>query len=252
MDILNTSATTKFYKITNEKENHFGFQYYDGLNILKEEFNDDPSDQCCGGGLYFADLAHIFHFLDYGVHVREVILPIGTPNFQMVKCGKKYRANMLILGKRYDLNKIETYKMLLDQGADIHAGNDYALRWNVENSQWHIVKYLIEAGANIHIGNDNILTICVRMGNIDMVKYLIEHGANVHAMNDYALYIAAKQGHLKIIKYLVENGANLNVIESINFKMDTSMEDVEIIRYLIEQKTKSDRQKIDQRKINNK
>ena len=42
-----------YFKITNAKENHHGFQYVDGLNVLIEEFNDDPNDSCCAGGLYF-------------------------------------------------------------------------------------------------------------------------------------------------------------------------------------------------------
>ena len=45
-----------YYKITNASENHHGFQYQDGLNELQEEFNDNPDDHCCAGGLYFTDL----------------------------------------------------------------------------------------------------------------------------------------------------------------------------------------------------
>lgn len=37
-----------YYKITNAKENHHGFQYHDGLNILTEPFVVTGS--CVGGG----------------------------------------------------------------------------------------------------------------------------------------------------------------------------------------------------------
>ena len=43
-----------YYKITNAKENHHGFQYRTGLNILQEKFNDSP-EKCGAGGLYFSN-----------------------------------------------------------------------------------------------------------------------------------------------------------------------------------------------------
>ena len=55
-----------YFKITNAEENHHGFQYADGLNILIEKFNDDPNQSCCAGGFYFTDAANIFKFLSYG------------------------------------------------------------------------------------------------------------------------------------------------------------------------------------------
>jgi len=32
-----------YFKITTKEENHHGFQYYDGLNVLKEKFNTSKS-----------------------------------------------------------------------------------------------------------------------------------------------------------------------------------------------------------------
>jgi len=42
-----------YFKITNAEEKHHKFQYYDGLNTLKDEFNDNPKDSCVASGLYF-------------------------------------------------------------------------------------------------------------------------------------------------------------------------------------------------------
>ena len=42
-----------YYKITNETENHYGYQYKDGLNVLEEPFNEKPV--CRKGGLYFTE-----------------------------------------------------------------------------------------------------------------------------------------------------------------------------------------------------
>ena len=71
-----------YFKITNKEENHHEFQYVDGLNVLKEEFNNDPNDSCCAGGLYFTDAANIFEFIDYGVYLREISLPVDNPDFK--------------------------------------------------------------------------------------------------------------------------------------------------------------------------
>ena len=32
-----------YFKITNKEENHNGFQYKDGLNVLEGEFNNDSN-----------------------------------------------------------------------------------------------------------------------------------------------------------------------------------------------------------------
>ena len=42
-----------YFKITNSEENHYGYQYHDGLNELKEEFNDDPNASCVMGGFLY-------------------------------------------------------------------------------------------------------------------------------------------------------------------------------------------------------
>ena len=44
-----------YFKITNAEENHHGFQYVDGLNILKDEFNNDPNQSCCKSKPWFAE-----------------------------------------------------------------------------------------------------------------------------------------------------------------------------------------------------
>ena len=111
-----------YFKITNAAENHNGFQYSDGLNVLKEKFNDNPDDSCCKGGFYFTNAENIFKFLNYGIYLREVTLPTDNPDFRMIKDKEddKWRANMIILGKRYDLSSVDTFKYLIGCGADIH------------------------------------------------------------------------------------------------------------------------------------
>ena len=146
-----------YVKITNAKENHNGFQYVDGLNILQEKFNDDPNQSCCKGGFYITDVTHIFEFLDYGIYLREITLPEDDINFKIIKDpnGNKWRTNMIILGKRVDLFNVDTFKYLIEHGADIHIQNDYVLRYSARRGYFDIVKFLVEAGANIHVDKDN-------------------------------------------------------------------------------------------------
>ena len=215
-----------YFKITNAEENHHGFQYMDGLNVLIEEFNDDPNQSCCAGGLYFTDVANIFNFLSYGIYLREVILPTKNANFKMIKDkdkdNNKWRANMIILGKRFNLCSIDTFEYLIEKGANIHANNDYVFRWSAENGHLDVVKYLIEKGADVHADNDCALRWSAENGHLDVVKYLIEKDANVHVDNDYALRWSAENGHLDVVKYLIENGANIHADN--DYALDLSAE----------------------------
>jgi len=96
----------RYFKITNYEECHYGYQYHDGLNILKEPFDANPDHSCCKGGLYFTSERYVHKFYDYGCWVREVFLPTDNPNFRCIADprGCKWRSNMIILGKRYKLN----------------------------------------------------------------------------------------------------------------------------------------------------
>src|SRR5260221_13200643 len=107
---------TVYYKITNKEENHNGYQYQNGLNILDKPFEKIGS--CVEGGLYFTDIVNIFKFLAYGCFLREITL---SSKSQWVRDpdGDKFRADMIILGTRYELANPETFKMLIEKGANI-------------------------------------------------------------------------------------------------------------------------------------
>ncbi|AGF84903.1 repeat protein [Moumouvirus goulette] len=154
-----------YFKITNEEECHHGFQYVNGLNILKGEFNNDPEDLCVSGRLYFTKPKYICKYLDFGIYLREVFLPTDNQDFKMIKDpeGDKYGANMIIFGERRDLRDVETWKYMVSMGVDIRAYNDFALKWACNNVYFEIVKYLMENGANIH-AYSNLTIICATFG----------------------------------------------------------------------------------------
>jgi hypothetical protein len=102
MSHLDFFRNKTFYKITNALENHHGFQYVNGLNVLEEEFSEIGS--CVPGGLYFTDEENIEAFSDYGIFRRDITCPVDNHNFKVVLDStytpRKWRANMLHLGKR--------------------------------------------------------------------------------------------------------------------------------------------------------
>ena len=71
--------------------------------------------------------------------------------------------------------------------------SDAALTRAVLFERRDIVKYLIENGANVHAENDYALRWTARAGHFDLVRLLVAKGANIHAENDYALLWAVEK-----------------------------------------------------------
>ena len=236
-----------YYKITNEKECHNGYQYVDGLNILDKPFD---SDGCCvEGGLYFTTIEHIFNFLDYGCHLREITLP---ENCQWVQdlTKNKYRADKIILGKKYNLSDPLTFQLLIERGANIHApdvvvqwaslnninvhmGYNCVLVWAFRNCHLEIVKWLMKNGIDICVGGVYALRLASDSGHLEVVKYLVENGVDIHSENNCALQLASENGHLEVVKYLVEKGANIHANDNYASRLASENGHLEVAKYLV-------------------
>ena len=101
-------------------------------------------------------------------------------------------------------------KTMIENGANIHAGDDYALRWAAENGRLKVLKFLVERGANIHARNDYALRWVARNGHLKVVEFLVEKGANIHAENDCARQWAAMDGFLKVVEFLEKAAKRIN------------------------------------------
>ncbi len=156
------------FKITNENECHNGFQYHDGLNILKEKFATQGS--CCAGGLYFTDIDNIKDYYSYGCYLREVYLPKDRPDFQMCKDRSegKWRANMIILGTRRNLRDPSTQQFLIDKMIECGSYSSLLKHGLTEKEIFSI----IDTSANIHI--DNAVDFCIRYGNDFLLEKLFD------------------------------------------------------------------------------
>ena len=161
----------KLYKILNDEENHNDFQYQEGLNVDTQPFY--PEGSCETGGLYFSDVENIFEFLNYGPYIREVTIPPRVPVYKDPD-GNKYKAHKIILGSRREWKNC--LADLIDEGADVHAGSDAALR---------------------NASSD---------GHVEVVELLLDRGADVHACNDAALRYASSNGHVEVVKILNATG----------------------------------------------
>jgi hypothetical protein len=133
-----------YYKITNEKEIHNGLQYQTGINSDPVSFN--PSGDCQKGGIYFAR-EDILAFLNYGTYIRKVTIPSDAKIYKNPGFPKKFKADKVILGRKRKIS-FRLIKKLVQEGADIHADNDCALRFASESGHFDIVKYLVEKGAS--------------------------------------------------------------------------------------------------------
>ncbi|AVL94420.1 ankyrin repeat protein [Moumouvirus australiensis] len=224
-----------YFKITNKEECHHGFQYVDGLNILKGEFNNNPNDSCVSGRLYFSDAKNICKFLGHGIYLREITLPINNPGFQMIKDpeGDKYGANMIILGKRRDLRDPETWKYMILIGVNIRSKNDFAVQWASGIGYLEVVKYLVSIGVDIRSEDDYALKLALVNGHLEVVKYLVSMGADIRSENDFAVRWASAIGHLKVVKYLVSMGADIRAKNDYAVRWASRKGHIEVVKYLV-------------------
>jgi len=137
-----------YYKVTKENEIHHDYQYKDGLNILKEEFNDNPKASCVPGGFYFTDYENLAKFFAYGIWIREVTIPEDA---RVVKDpeGDKWRTDKIIFGKKYHIKKDfdkwfdpEKYNWKDSHFLAIYCSEHFDKWFDPEKYNWNYSEYL--------------------------------------------------------------------------------------------------------------
>lgn len=88
-----------FYRVNNENEHHHDHQYKTGFNFLKGKFSTEGD--CVEGGFYYTTLKYLHIYKNIGTCIREIRIP---KNANIVKLKYKYRADKIILGKKYNKN----------------------------------------------------------------------------------------------------------------------------------------------------
>lgn len=100
---------------------------------------------------------------------------------------------------------IQVVNFLLDYG--MKSAFDRSLCVAANEGHTEIVKVLLDNGANIHVGDDNPLFRACSNGKFNTVKLLLEKGADLHAKKECCLYTACMGGHYEIAEFLLEKGA---------------------------------------------
>ena len=114
--------------------------------------------------------------------------------------------------KEGNLKEVER---LLQKGADVHAYDDYALRWASNNGHLEVVRLLLQNGADVHAKNDYALRWASYNGHLEVVKLLLQNGADVHVDNDFVFRWASRNGHLEVVKLIEEYIKDPTVIGSV-------------------------------------
>ncbi|AGC01705.1 ankyrin repeat protein [Acanthamoeba polyphaga moumouvirus] len=228
-----------FYKITNAKETHYGFKYEDGLNIMldtfiKQDVKGKTKISCLHNGLYFTNIQNILRYINHGIFLRKIELPLDDPGFIMERdpIESKWRSNMIILTDKYDLRNTETFDMLIELGADIHIDNDLPLRWATRNGFYNIVEYLLNHGSDPQVLDNEPLILACENGFLDIVKLLVSKGSNICARENNPIRAATRQNHYQIVKYLIDCGADYTSLDNFCLRTASYFKYTEIENYL--------------------
>ena len=138
------------------------------------------------------------------------------------------RPKITSLIEAVERNYVKGVKESLDDGADLHTYDDYALRWASKNGNAEVVSLLLNVGANVHARDDYALRWASEKGHVEVVSLLLDDGANVHANDDCALRWASEQGHAEVVSLLLNVGANVNVDDDYVLRLASYNEDVEV------------------------
>ena len=193
-----------YFKITNSEEIHNGFVYTDGLNVLLEPFNNDPNESCVAGGFYFTTLEYINKFYSYGVNLREVFLPTDDPEFKMIKDpqGDKWRANKIILGKKYSLYDPKTYELGLDMTRNNKIIDLASKHGNIEFLEWW-KKSALELKYSI-----DSMDLASRNGHVNVLEWWHKSGLELKYSTD-TMDSASRNGHVNVLEWWHKSGLEL-------------------------------------------
>ena len=223
--------TAVYYKVLNNNENHNGYQYKEGLNVLNDEFDDNPNHHCVQGGLYYVAKENICNHLYMGDHIREVTPPADA---RVVKDGNMYRADKIILEKRIEYHSDEIMGSVLDTEKQQLFDSIYGVITNVDDWEQLIARYpeLVDnkytekaidlASENGHEKmvawwfaqpaeiekkyTENAIDWASARGHEKMVAWWLAQPAEIEKKySDWAIDWASRNGHEKILKMIQES-----------------------------------------------
>jgi ankyrin repeat protein len=145
---------------------------------------------------------------------------VGNPKYskQLLASGADLTRVPNILLRAVQTKKIDSVRLLLEHGADVHCRDtesNFALHEATKMNQVDIAELLASRGADPNMacsgswaGWTPLMQAC-RIGSMDMVKLLMKHKADVNAMTKDSrtpIDIAAAEGHDEILVLLLDGG----------------------------------------------
>lgn len=108
---------------------------------------------------------------------------------------------------QYCIGDMKAVKYFIDNGADIHTHNEYALKITCKKNYFDLFNFLVERGANIYVDNNSPIKIACKEGNVRIVKYLQKMNVNID--NNSLLKIAISKNNYHLVSYLLEKNDNV-------------------------------------------
>ncbi|KAI8614218.1 ankyrin repeat-containing domain protein [Chytriomyces sp. MP71] len=107
---------------------------------------------------------------------------------------------------------LDAVRLLLAHGADPRARGGIAGLWAAEYGHTAVVRLFVEQGGmDVHAQEEYGLRWAVARGQVETVEYLCTVGAMVDAMGGFALRHAVQMGHDQIVDILLRYGADVSI-----------------------------------------
>ena len=184
----------KFVKLTNESENHNGYQFQTGLNVDTVEFN--PKGSCQPGGIYFCELGKLSKWLEYYyqkmVYGRSVSIPEDAEVYEEED---KWKADRLVLGEREEIGELGVWD---DEKYCLEAvkENGSALKYVKDQTEEMCMKAVRENGYALQFVKNQTENVC--MEAVRQNGYALEYVRD----QTEAICMAAVKGNGYALEYV--------------------------------------------------
>ena len=198
----------QYIKLLRKDLTHHGYTWKpDSINFLPENvpFNNE---ECVEGGLYVCEIKHFFEWIHLYADMTCVSYASIPEEAEKQVFSTKVKASSVVLhGPLISLK--DFIPLSVKAGADVHAKDDYALRWASSRGHAAVVECLLKTGAHVHANYDIALRLASANGHAAVVECLLKAGADVHANDDEALRWSSYYGNAAVVELLLKAGADV-------------------------------------------
>ncbi|KAF5841707.1 ankyrin repeat-containing domain protein [Dunaliella salina] len=116
-------------------------------------------------------------------------------------------ANQAPIREAARIGHVVIFRLLLQYGANAHCMDESPLRTAASAGALDVVEELLgTAHADVHANEDEALLWAIDNGHVEVVQLLLRYGATTH---EHALWCAIARGHQQIVTILMDQGTSL-------------------------------------------